>query len=274
MWVYTKRGLNYVIDKALARFENHQIFSEKDAWSLFRLAAICEACGWTLLISGILCKRYITVGNNVPVLIAGQIHGLLFLGYVVSVVVLYANLGWSRKRMLIAGMASVPPYGSLIFEQWAAFKRRSQALKTYRQVQVYGIIIDKNKLLAIQPKDSGYWWLPGGEVLQNETMQIALTRYIYEQIGVSPRIGKLCYIAQSRSKRTERLECYFVIENASEFNTSVLARARQARRQIDEVAFINPKNNLALMPEFLRSRIVVAEALDSNISTQIINPAA
>jgi integral membrane protein len=260
----------FAINKLLTKFESYQLFSEKDAWSLFRLAAICEACGWTMLITGILLKRYVTVGNNVPVLIAGQIHGMLFLSYIVAVVVLYANLGWSRKRMLVAGMASVPPYGSLIFEQWAAYKRRSKALKTYRRVYVYGLIINKNKLLTVQPKDSGFWWLPGGEVMQEETMQTALRSSLKDQTGVSAEVGKLCYMVQDRLKSTEQLTCYFVIDNQNDFNTTVLSSVRKTREKVDEIAFMNPKNNEAIMPEFLRHRAVILEALDNALPTQLV----
>ena len=98
---------------------------------LFRMAAIAEACGWTLLILGILCKRFLTPGNNVPVLFAGQVHGMIFLLYLIAAAGLYPSLKWGRWRALLAIMASVPPYGSLLFEQWAAQQRRQTNLKNY-----------------------------------------------------------------------------------------------------------------------------------------------
>lgn len=126
--------------KLLGRFENARPFTEAEAWLLFRIAAIAEACGWTLLITGILLKRYLLHGNNVPVLIAGQIHGMLFFAYLVAALGLYPSLGWPRLRGLFALVFSVPPYGSLVFEQWAAHKRHSGGFKTYRHYLLYNVI--------------------------------------------------------------------------------------------------------------------------------------
>jgi integral membrane protein len=113
------------------KFEDNNVFTETEGWMLFRLAAIGEACGWTMLIFGIIWQRYITPGNAIPVQIAGHIHGVLFLLYALAAVGLYPTLRWSRWRALAALLASVPPYGSLIFEQWAWHKRRSSEFKTY-----------------------------------------------------------------------------------------------------------------------------------------------
>jgi integral membrane protein len=113
------------------QFETLRPFTNDEAWMLFRLAAIAEAGGWTLLITGILWKRFLTPGNNLPVLLAGQIHGMIFLTYLVAAAGLYPSLGWSRKRAFVAVLASVPPYGSLLFEQWAARSRSRHALRRY-----------------------------------------------------------------------------------------------------------------------------------------------
>lgn len=116
----------------LRKFERNQVFSETDSWMLFRLAAVAEACGWTMLIAGIGCERYILPGNDTPVLLAGKIHGMLFLLYALAAAGLYPTLHWSRKRALLALLASVPPYGSLLFEQWASHARRSAQMRNCR----------------------------------------------------------------------------------------------------------------------------------------------
>ena len=113
-----------------SRFEHNETFTENEAWGLFRIAAIGEACGWTILITGIVLKQLLK--NNDPVLIAGQIHGLLFICYAVASVGLYPNLRWSRFKSIVALMASVPPYGSLLFEQWASYERDKTNLGIYR----------------------------------------------------------------------------------------------------------------------------------------------
>lgn len=125
----------------LRKFETARPFREQEAWLLFRIAAISEAGGWTLLILGLLTKRFIVHGNNAPVLIAGQLHGTIFLIYLIAALGLYPCLGWSRKRAVVALAASVPPYGTLLFEQWASHRRHVSAFKTYHRVAVYNTLL-------------------------------------------------------------------------------------------------------------------------------------
>jgi integral membrane protein len=108
----------------LYKFERNRIFTEEEGWLLFKIAAIAEACGWTLLITGIAISKYLMHGNQAAVIIAGQIHGTLFISYAIASVGLYPTMHWNRKRAFVALLASVPPYGSLVFEWWAQSKRR------------------------------------------------------------------------------------------------------------------------------------------------------
>jgi integral membrane protein len=125
----------------LRKFEAARPFTEAEAWMLFRLAAFAEAIGWTLLIAGILIKQFIMPGNDTAVFIAGNIHGTIFLAYFAAPLVLYPSLGWSRWRALVALIAGVPPYGSLLFEQWAAHKRRAHGFKTYYHYLLYAALM-------------------------------------------------------------------------------------------------------------------------------------
>lgn len=113
------------------KFEQNQVFTENEAWLLFQIAAIAEACGWALLISGIVISKYLLHGNQLSILIAGQFHGILFLSYAISSIGLYPALRWSRKRVLIALLASIPPFGSLFFEWWAQSIRNRNQFNAY-----------------------------------------------------------------------------------------------------------------------------------------------
>ncbi len=114
---------------------------------LFRLSAYAEAGGWTLLLLGMFLKQFVLHGNNGPVLIAGQLHGMLFLGYMLAALGLYPNLRWSRGRAFVALLASVPPYGSLLFEQWAAHQRRTSELRVYRRVWLLTLLTRQPAIL-------------------------------------------------------------------------------------------------------------------------------
>ena len=116
--------LKKTTDNFLTRLEAVRPFTEPDAWRVYRLAAFGEAFGWTLLIVALLIRHYRLPGHDAAVPVGGQIHGILFLSYFGVLLAMYTSLRWSRKRFFLALVSGVPPYGSLIFEQWAAHKRR------------------------------------------------------------------------------------------------------------------------------------------------------
>lgn len=236
-----------------SRLASAQFFTDQEAWNLFRLAAFGEAFGWTLLISSLVFKHYITPGNNIPIDIAGQIHGTIFLIYIAAVVVLHPSLRWSPKQTLIAGLVSVPPYGTLVFEQWAAWQRRTEASQAYRQLVVRGMIVRGDKLLVVQPKESGFWYLPGGKCAGHESATGALTRIITEQTGIVPVVGHLAYIQQHRSKHVQQLEFFFVITNAADYKKADATATKNKPKDIDEISFLKPSMSTDLQPKFLQT---------------------
>jgi integral membrane protein len=114
------------------KFEHNTLFNEEEGWVLFSVAAIAEAVGWTLLITGIGLSRYVFPHSQVPVKIAGQIHGTLFGLYALAAIGLYPTLRWSRLKALAALAASVLPYGSLAFELWAGRLRKNEKYRIQR----------------------------------------------------------------------------------------------------------------------------------------------
>ncbi len=62
---------------------------------------------------------------------------MLFFSYALAAVGLYPSLGWSRRRASVALLASVPPYGSLLFEQWAFHVRQRAVFETYSRCVLF-----------------------------------------------------------------------------------------------------------------------------------------
>jgi len=108
---------------------------------LFKIAAVSEAVSWTLLIIGIACKQLPVSWNLIPVGIAGVIHGILFLVYIAAVLALAPSLGWGWFKTIVAGLFSVPPYGTLVFEQYAARDRDWTDIKHLHGVVCYQSVI-------------------------------------------------------------------------------------------------------------------------------------
>jgi integral membrane protein len=252
---------------ALDKFERYRPFSDKEAWTIFRVAAYGEAFGWSLLISGILIKRFLTPKSNLPVLIAGRMHGVFFSFYILAALGLYTSLRWSRKKVIIASLASVPPYGSLFFEQWAAYKRRSQALKDYRQLSVYLIVNKASDLLVLKPRHSGYNYLPGGLVKSGQEAEQALKQIVWQLTGIEPIIGELLFIKQSRQKNVERLELYFNCQNNLDFKLKDIIIDKN---KTDELNYVSPLNNETLLPEFLRQKQFMNDLKSNNPTAKFV----
>jgi len=115
----------------LEKVESVRPFTEAEAWWLFRAVAFAEAIGWTILIIGLLIRHYGLASHNIAVPIAGQIHGMIFLTYFGILLAVYSSLRWSRLQFLLALMAGVPPYGSLVFERWAAWRRHNSQTRLH-----------------------------------------------------------------------------------------------------------------------------------------------
>jgi integral membrane protein len=190
-------------------------------------------------------------GSNTAVDIAGQVHGTIFLIYIVSVFVFCASLRWTRRQTVIAALASIPPYGTLVFEKYMAHKRHTAALKSQRQVVVRGIIFHDNELLLMQPKDSGFWCLPGGEVTEHESLEAALARTIQAQTTIVPSSARLLYVHQYRHRGVDRIEFFYQIQNNAAYRAVSLDKKTPGQRDIDELEFRSLKNTSDIEPKFL-----------------------
>jgi integral membrane protein len=92
--------------------------------TLFRAAAVAEACSWAGLLIGMLVK-YGPVDNEIGVKIFGPIHGGLFLLYVLSVLLVRSPLRWGAGRTLVGLLASIPPFATVWFERKALREARA-----------------------------------------------------------------------------------------------------------------------------------------------------
>ena len=91
------------------------------AGKLFATMALLEALTWTGLLLGMFLK-YATETTDLGVWLFGRLHGLAFLAYVATTVVVAARLRWPMWALLVALLAAVPPLLTWPVEWW--FRRR------------------------------------------------------------------------------------------------------------------------------------------------------
>jgi integral membrane protein len=92
----------------------------------FRLLATAEAVSWAGLLIGMLFK-YVVASNEIGVKVFGPIHGVIFIGYVLVTLMVRETVRWDGRTTVLALLASIPPFGTVIFERWAARTGRLEA---------------------------------------------------------------------------------------------------------------------------------------------------
>lgn len=85
--------------------------------TFYRVVAIAEAVTWTLLIAGMLLK-YVAQAGNLGVLIGGSLHGLVFVTYAATAVLVGVNQHWPVKLIVGAVVTAIIPYATIPFDRW------------------------------------------------------------------------------------------------------------------------------------------------------------
>jgi integral membrane protein len=88
------------------------------AATAFRVVAFAEALSWLGLLTGMFFKYVVEAGDQ-GVRIFGPVHGIVFLTYLVVTLITWRAQRWSLPVGLLALLASVPPFCTVAFEEWA-----------------------------------------------------------------------------------------------------------------------------------------------------------
>jgi integral membrane protein len=84
---------------------------------LFRRVAVAEAVTWALLLIGMAFKY--TDVTDAGVRVFGMLHGLVFVAYCLTTVLVAVDQRWSRRRSVLGLLASVPPFCTVLFDRYA-----------------------------------------------------------------------------------------------------------------------------------------------------------
>lgn len=95
----------------------------------FRRVAVAEAITWALLLLGMFLK-YVTDTTEVGVQVFGPIHGVVFISYCLTTVLVAVDQRWSGLRLLLGLVSSVPPFMTVVFDRYV--ERRGALSPTWR----------------------------------------------------------------------------------------------------------------------------------------------
>ncbi|NLE80980.1 MAG: DUF3817 domain-containing protein [Rhodococcus sp.] len=99
----------------------------------FRLIAYLEALTWAALLVAMFFKW--VLGYEEAVSIPGMLHGVVFMLFVAVALVTAVQLKWDLKVTALALLSSIPPFGTVFFEIWAARTGRLAELSTNAEPQ-------------------------------------------------------------------------------------------------------------------------------------------
>ncbi|MEV6064915.1 DUF3817 domain-containing protein [Nocardia sp. NPDC052001] len=89
-----------------------------------RFFGILEAPSWALLLLGSVLKRADALGIadgpiTWPVMVFGMLHGAIFVGFAISVLLASREFEWPAKTTILGLASTVVPFASVFFERWA-----------------------------------------------------------------------------------------------------------------------------------------------------------
>jgi integral membrane protein len=84
-----------------------------------RLIALAEAVSWVGLLVGMYFKYVGTPRTEIGVKVFGMAHGLIFIAFVVTGLLVGIAYKWAARTWLLALLASIVPLCSVIFLIWA-----------------------------------------------------------------------------------------------------------------------------------------------------------
>ena len=79
----------------------------------FRFVALAEATSFLVLLTCSFAAR-----DGVPIM--GPIHGMLFLAYLLLVVTIRDDAGWTPKQTVLVLAGAVLPFGGFVVDRWLA----------------------------------------------------------------------------------------------------------------------------------------------------------
>ena len=85
---------------------------------LYRLVARAEAVTWALLLTGMFLK-YVTETTELGVQVFGMVHGVVFIAYCLTTVLLWIDQRWAVSRVALGLLAAIPPFATVPFERYA-----------------------------------------------------------------------------------------------------------------------------------------------------------
>lgn len=163
----------------------------------------------------------------------------------------------------------------------APIHNASRRIMTEQRINVRGVVFDDDgNVFAVKHRDrhdgseSTYWATPGGGLDSGESLHDGLTREFVEEIGVTPKIGRVLFIQQfvayhRDGRTTEKIELFFHVTNTEDFRKDIDLSKTTHGHELARAAFVPTIGNF-ILPSFLQD-MNVKEFINTNQPVFYIN---
>jgi len=116
-------------------------------------------------------------------------------------------------------------------------------------IRCRGIIVHDEKILTVKHKiDSGFYALPGGHLEWGESVQECMKREIIEELGITPKIGRLLYVRNFVEENKQSIEFFFEILNSASF-LKINDLGGTHRHELVEICWIGKNDSKIIKPQ-------------------------
>ena len=123
-------------------------------------------------------------------------------------------------------------------------------------IKCRGIILDKDNLLVVKHKSTGFYALPGGHLEWPESPIECLVRELEEEFGIKPEVGKLLYVNCYQYKYDSYqygydnnfVEFFFEVKNGKEYLDTGKFNGKDKDELLD-ILWVDKKTSLKILPD-------------------------